>query len=580
MLGYAHRSFARPLLPRTRPALYAGLSSSFDYRLGDNLLPRSFRPSAVNDIEDYEEQLVLGLRAHVCPTDRVTIVGGGTGITTALAARLAGRKGRVTCYEASRAQLDVVQECCRRNGVNHLVDLRFGTVGSLTYVYGDGEAGPLVDARDLPDCDVLELDCEGAERVILAEMAIRPGVIIVETHGSYGAPTSMIRAMLHNMGYEVADMGAAESRYSQACSDRDIRVLIGIVGDMAKAAPTSADVPFERRQAADHPTSSVALCTFNGARFVEEQLRSILDQTRLPDEIVVFDDQSTDATVSIVEQVAGSAPIPIRITINAVRKGSTDNFLAAVAACRGEVIFLSDQDDVWCANKVAAMLAAFEADAALGLIVSDARAVDEQLRPLDYTVLGSLPLTPADRIRIGRDRGANLVLKRPFGTGSSMAFRRSLVPAITTLDRPAGLIHDSWILTVAAAYSRIAVLDETLNLYRQHDGQQVGAPPKWRANAGGAGVDGPSGPKERTSHRRQLDTYRTLRRSLVDNGRFAAKSSFTAALDGAILHGQRRLDLPRGPFRRAAAVLRELAGGRYRDHSSGIKSAGKDMLDW
>lgn len=328
------------------------------------------------------------------------------------------------------------------------------------------------------------------------------------------------------------------------------------------------------------PTSSVALCTFNGARFIEEQLRSILDQTVLPDEIVVFDDQSTDDTVPIVQRVAVSAPIPIQVTVNAIRKGSTDNFLAAVAACRGDVIFLSDQDDVWRPDKVAAMLARFAGNAELGALVSDAQAVDEQLRPLDYTVLGSLPLTPAERGRIGRGQGANLVLKRPFGTGSSMALRSSLVPAITALDRPAGLIHDSWVLTVAAAYSSIAVMDETLNLYRQHEGQQVGAPPKWRANASRPGPAVPSGAKERTSHHNQLDTYRKLRRSLVDNARFTATPSFTAALDGAILHGQRRLDLPRGLLRRGIVVLRELTGGRYRDHSSGIKSAAKDLLGW
>lgn len=239
MLGYLHRSYTRPLLPKTRPALYAGVLSSFDYRRGDAMLPRFFRPSTVDDIHNYEEQLVRGLRSHVLSNNRVTIVGGGTGITTAISAILVGEEGHVICYEASKAQIGVIQKCCRRNDVSHRVDLRFGTVGASTHVYGDGQTGPLINARDLPHCDVLELDCEGAERVILAEMTIRPAVVIVETHGSYGSPTHMIRDILSGLGYMVTDMGLAESRYSQACSDRDIRVLVGIAPASVMTGPGS-----------------------------------------------------------------------------------------------------------------------------------------------------------------------------------------------------------------------------------------------------------------------------------------------------------------------------------------------------
>lgn len=321
-------------------------------------------------------------------------------------------------------------------------------------------------------------------------------------------------------------------------------------------------------------TSSVALCTFNGTRFVEEQVRSILDQTCPPDEIVVFDDRSTDDTVAILTQIAATTDVRIRISINAARKGSTGNFLAAIAACSGDVIFLSDQDDVWYPNKAATMLGRFEREPNLGLIVSDAQAVDEDLYPLGYTVLDSLPVTPAERRRVDQGLGANLVLKRPFGTGSSMAFRATLTPAILTLERPDDLIHDSWILTVAAACSTIAIVDDVLNLYRQHPGQQVGAPPKWRAAGTGAGVV----VTDRTSHRRQADVYYALRAAIVEDGRFDVMPAFRTALDEAIDHAERRLALPRRLPARAALVARELLSGRYTRYSSGIKSAGRDLL--
>lgn len=331
------------------------------------------------------------------------------------------------------------------------------------------------------------------------------------------------------------------------------------------------------RPAPNGLTSSVALCTFNGARFIEEQVLSILGQTVPPDEIVVFDDRSTDDTVAILERIAAATDVPIRITVNTTRKGSTDNFLAAIAACGGDVIFLSDQDDVWLPDKVEVMLSRFARDADLGLIVSDARAVDEQLHPLGYTVLGSLPVTPAERRRIGRGRGTHLVLKRPFGTGSSMAFRVGLKPAILTLDRPAELIHDSWILTVAAAYSAIAVTGEVLNLYRQHAAQQVGAPPKWRAS-GGSAPGGAHAAADRDSHRHQLEIYCSLRRSLLENGRFSARPRFATALNEAIAHAERRLALPGGLLARGAVVMRELVSRRYSRYSSGVRSAGKDLL--
>jgi hypothetical protein len=326
-----------------------------------------------------------------------------------------------------------------------------------------------------------------------------------------------------------------------------------------------------------HLTSSVVMCTFNGARFVEEQIRSIVKQTCPPTEIVVFDDRSTDATIAILERIAASTDVPIRITVNATRKGSTENFLAAIAASASDVLFLSDQDDVWCANKVEAMLGLFARNPELGLIVSDASAVDENLQPLGYTVLESLPITPAERRQVERGTGSHLVLKRPFGTGSSMAFRSNLKPPILMLDRPAGLIHDSWILTVAAAYSTIAVMNEVLNLYRQHAAQQVGAPPKWRANSGS--VSAATQPStDRSTHRNQLKIYQQLRRSLVENGKFNTHRAFSATLDEAIAHAERRLALPAPFLKRGIVVLHELASRRYSRYSSGLKSAGKDLL--
>src|SRR5258706_6945784 len=99
-------------------------------------------------------------------------------------------------------------------------------------------------------------------------------------------------------------------------------------------------------------TFSVAMCTCNGAAYLADQLESIAAQSRLPDELVVRDDASVDDTPAVIQAFAARAPFPVRFERNADRLGSTRNFDGAIAACTGDLIALSDQDDVWHQDKV------------------------------------------------------------------------------------------------------------------------------------------------------------------------------------------------------------------------------------
>lgn len=100
-------------------------------------------------------------------------------------------------------------------------------------------------------------------------------------------------------------------------------------------------------------TISIAMATYNGARFIRRQLDSYSTQTLLPTELIVCDDGSTDATLDIVNSFTRSAPFPVLIAINPVRLGYTANFLKAAQMCRGELIAFSDQDDEWLPGKLA-----------------------------------------------------------------------------------------------------------------------------------------------------------------------------------------------------------------------------------
>src|SRR5882762_9087557 len=97
---------------------------------------------------------------------------------------------------------------------------------------------------------------------------------------------------------------------------------------------------------------SIAMCTYNGARYLREQLDSIAAQTRPPSELIVCDDNSLDETREIVAGFAASAPFPVRLGVNEQNLGSIRNFERAIKLCEGDLIALSDQDDVWLPEKL------------------------------------------------------------------------------------------------------------------------------------------------------------------------------------------------------------------------------------
>jgi hypothetical protein len=92
------------------------------------------------------------------------------------------------------------------------------------------DLGPVLPPSQLPSCDVLQLDCEGAEVEILRETMIQPRVILVETHGIFGAPTNLVASLLEKRGYVVTDRGLAEPRLAELCTKNDVRVLLGTIG--------------------------------------------------------------------------------------------------------------------------------------------------------------------------------------------------------------------------------------------------------------------------------------------------------------------------------------------------------------
>lgn len=227
-VAFAYRRAIRPLLPLAEPVRYAGVPTALTRTWGDASIPATWYPPHLQDVPDYEAGLVRGLNEHVKPGDRVVVVGGGIGVTAAIAALEVGPSGHVDCFEGASEGVEKVRETARRNGVADRLDVHHAVVARSISVYGTEPEHAVVEPRDLPDCDVLELDCEGAEVDIIQGITLRPRVLLVETHGIYGAPTERVTAMMEAIGYTVTGYGIAEPRLRALCEQHDIRVVVGV----------------------------------------------------------------------------------------------------------------------------------------------------------------------------------------------------------------------------------------------------------------------------------------------------------------------------------------------------------------
>ena len=327
---------------------------------------------------------------------------------------------------------------------------------------------------------------------------------------------------------------------------------------------------------------SVAMCTYNGARFVGEQLASIAAQTRPPDELVVCDDRSSDDTVRILEQFARAATFPVRLHVNESNLGSTKNFERAIALCKGDLIALCDQDDVWKTGKLARLEAELERFPGVGLVFSDAEIVDENGRDTGRRLWNAVGLESAEHKRMRAGSALGDLLSGATVTGATAAFRAGFRELVLPIPFGLPLIHDAWIALVVACVAEVRPVEETLVLYRQHAGQQVGA-----LRRQGVAHDEPDavtiGATRKALGRENpydemIAVARAVRQRLLEKGEEFDSRESVAELDERIAHWKARRDMPRARFRRAGHVLRELLALRYHRYSKGVASAAKDLL--
>jgi glycosyltransferase involved in cell wall biosynthesis len=197
------------------------------------------------------------------------------------------------------------------------------------------------------------------------------------------------------------------------------------------------------------------MATFNGAKFLKQQIFSIIEQLGPEDELIISDDGSTDNTLHIAKEFGDPR---IKIIHNNLERGYSSNFCNAITHSKGEVIFLSDQDDIWLPNKVQTCLDALKKSS---FVVHDAKIVNSELELISHSYF--------NQRQVKRGFFPNL-LKIGY-LGCCMAFERDVLLKAMPMPLKNGVItHDSWLTLVSELYFDVVHVNEPLILYRRHGG--------------------------------------------------------------------------------------------------------------
>ena len=209
-----------------------------------------------------------------------------------------------------------------------------------------------------------------------------------------------------------------------------------------------------------NPLVSIALCTYNGEKYLEEQLLSLINQTYDQLEIIIFDDASTDSTIEIIEKY-GFESYKIKLFKNSENLGYIKNFENTISNCNGKYIFLCDQDDIWDVEKVEKVVKQFNQDTLL--IFHNSEFIDSA----GISILKNMD----DRFTLNQNITPLSFLLFNGISGHALAFESSIIKEI--LPFPKIVHHDCWISFIAACNGNIKYLPNCFVKYRQHNNSET-----------------------------------------------------------------------------------------------------------
>lgn len=317
---------------------------------------------------------------------------------------------------------------------------------------------------------------------------------------------------------------------------------------------------------------SIALCTYRGKAYLHEQLESIINQTRAPNEVIICDDASDDGTMDLLtafKSKASEKKIRTLISQNLSNEGYVKNFTRALRRTSGDIVFLCDQDDIWHAEKINVFCKEFERRPELVMLHSDADLVDAKGVYMGSTLFSAFEISRREIDAVHNGNAFEVLIRRNIVTGATMAIRRKLIDK--GFEVPPGWIHDEWLAIVASINGVVDCLEFSTIDYRQHDKNQVGAKPRniiARITAGGVA---------RTIFmKRMLLRTQSLMDEVAKNNIFLSEIRMKI-MHERLDHAKLRANLPNNLFERTIVVMKEYGLGRYRRFSNGLYSALSDL---
>ena len=322
----------------------------------------------------------------------------------------------------------------------------------------------------------------------------------------------------------------------------------------------------------NEPRVSVAMSTHNAATYVSEQLESLVNQTRPPDELVISDDGSTDDTVDILQRFATDSPFPVRIHVYETNVGFRANLSKAISLTTGDLIFPADHDDVWYKDKIVRSVEFFDESPRVGLVYCDADVVDTDLTPKGYRTWNRIGFTPAYQQRFAAGHGFDVLLRHNFIGGPTIAFRAKYKSL--ALPVPQGCFPDAWTGLVISAVSETRLIGEPMFQYRQSPKQMFGMPKKSRLRKyreAKAKVDS-------RHFEKIVDQLRVLRDRLTEYDPSLSGSRSVTMIDSKISLCCARGRMRENLLLRYPLIARELVSGRYHRFGHGWRTAVLDLF--
>jgi len=313
----------------------------------------------------------------------------------------------------------------------------------------------------------------------------------------------------------------------------------------------------------------VILATYNGERYVREQVESILAQSVKPSRIIIRDDGSTDDTLTVLQALKAESQIDIDIIHDGLNLGYIKNFEKLTEYVTADFVFFSDQDDIWVENKAETLLAVFSNQSHANVVFSDAWLINNTMERLG-TLWQHVNFTPANGdIRLDKILINNVV------TGATMAVRKGFLD--TVMPFPAKIPHDYWLASNACALGSLVPVEDKLILYRQHENNQIGAKKSTFAGKLKAAFDSKKRNKRIAHYREIYDLVHAIRKSQQTSQINQTSESILNYLDcvntvyrGGIFDGGKRKNLLSAVFNSSytkystkKSIIRDLLDGLF-----------------